>query len=44
MGHGQVKKPRIFQLKPVRWPHMAFGHLTDKGQRDPHDAGDKRHS
>jgi hypothetical protein len=28
MDHGQVKKPRISQGKPVRWPDMGFGHLT----------------
>src|SRR5207237_10619147 len=28
MDHGQVRKPCIFQAKPVRWPDMAFGHLT----------------
>jgi len=28
MDHGQMKKPRIFQGKPVRWPDRGFGHLT----------------
>src|SRR5439155_6767596 len=28
MDPGQVKKPRVFRRKPVRWPDMAFGHLT----------------
>src|SRR2546421_8284090 len=34
---GQVKKLRVFLGKPIRWPHMGFGHLTpaDRGQDDP---------
>lgn len=28
MDRGQVRKPRISLGKPVRWPDMAFGHLT----------------
>src|SRR5438105_2401659 len=28
MDRDQVRKPRIFRGKPVRWPDMAFGHLT----------------
>jgi len=35
MDHGQVKKPRIFLGKPVRWPDMAFGHLTPQANFAP---------
>ena len=35
MDHGQVKKPRISREKPVRWPDMAFGHLTPQANFAP---------
>jgi hypothetical protein len=28
IDRGQMRKPRISQAKPVRWPDIGFGHLT----------------